>query len=82
MVLSKENNQLNLLTSIVPLVSKHPDVIAHLNYVKIDVDLRQTPRDIERVPNNTYVYLTYQTDQKDWFLERDFQIMAILRRLE
>jgi hypothetical protein len=44
-------------------MGQDPHLRAPLGYTKIEIDLRQTPKDLERVPNLDYVYLCYKTDK-------------------
>jgi hypothetical protein len=45
------------------------------------MDLRQTPKDLERVPNLDYVYVCYKTDKQLALAERDLLIMRRLVEL-
>lgn len=58
------------------------DLRAPLGYTKIKVDLRQTPADLERVPNLDYVYICYKTDKHLAQAERDLLIFRRLFDLE
>lgn len=87
MIISKfkpENEEMILkrIIDVQAIVSKHPDVLAPDGYTKIPIDLRQTPEDLERVPNNTYVYLCYKTEEKTHALTRDYRVLHSLRKLE
>jgi len=53
-----------------------------LGYTKIDVDLRQTPQDLERVPNLDYVFVCYKSDKSLALAERDLLIFRRLAELE
>ena len=53
-----------------------------LGYTKIPIDLRQTPADLERVPNLDYVYVCYKTDKQLALVERDLLIFRRLAELE
>ena len=55
---------------------------APLGYVKIPVDLRQTPKDLERVPSLDYVFVCYKTDKQLVITERDLLIFRRLADLE
>lgn len=55
---------------------------APLGYHKIPIDLRQTPKDLERVPNLDYVYLCYKTDKQLALSERDLLVFRRLADLE
>ena len=55
---------------------------APLGYHKIPIDLRQTPKDLERVPNLDYVYLCYKTDKSLAQTERDLLVFRRLADLE
>ena len=53
-----------------------------LGYTKVAVDLRQTPSDLERVPNLDYVYICYKTDKQLSLVERDLLIFRRMAELE
>ena len=53
-----------------------------LGYTKVAVDLRQTPADLERVPNLDYVYICYKTDKQLSLVERDLLIFRRMAELE
>jgi len=55
---------------------------APLGYHRIPIDLRQTPKDLERIPNLDYVYLCYKTDKQLALSERDLLIFRRLADLE
>ena len=55
---------------------------APLGYHKIPIDLRQTPKDLERVPNLDYVFLCYKTDKMLALTERDLLLFRRLADLE
>ncbi|CAG9327873.1 unnamed protein product [Blepharisma stoltei] len=87
MVVSKfkpENEEMILkrIIDVQAIISKHPDVTPPEGYIKIPIDLRQTPEDQERVPNNTYVYICYRTEEKVHSLQRDYRVLHTLRALE
>jgi hypothetical protein len=44
--------------------------------------LRQTPKDLERVPNLDYVFLCYKTDKMLALTERDLLVFRRLADLE
>ncbi len=74
--LKDEEDALSVITSIHPLPGKSPHVTAPLGFIKIPIDLRQTPKDLERVPNLDYLYLVYRHDGKLPLLDRDVQLLA------
>jgi hypothetical protein len=51
---------------------------APIGYEKITIDLRQTPHDLERVPNLDYVFVCFKTDK---FLAQAERDLLIFRRL-
>ena len=53
-----------------------------MGYHKIPIDLRQTPKDLERVPNLDYVFLCYKTDKMLALTERDLLLFQRLADLE
>lgn len=44
--------------------------------------MRQTPKELERVPNLDYVYVCYKTDRQLALAERDLLILRRLAELE
>ena len=58
-----EEDSLSIVTDICVIQGQDAHLKAPLGYHKINVDLRQTPRDLERVPNLDYVFLCYKTDK-------------------
>lgn len=59
-----------------------PHLRAPLGYEKIPVDLRQTPKELERVPNLDYVFVCIKTDKSLALAERDLLILRRLTELE
>lgn len=55
---------------------------APLGYHKIAIDLRQTPKDLERVPNLDYVFVCYKTDKQLALTERDLLVFRRMAELE
>ena len=53
-----------------------------MGYHKIPIDLRQTPKGLERVPNLDYVFLCYKTDKTLALTERDLLLFRRLADLE
>ena len=53
-----------------------------MGYHKIPIDLRQTPKDLERVPNLDYVFLCYKTEKMLALTERDLLLFRRLADLE
>lgn len=53
-----------------------------LGYTKIPIDLRQTPADLERVPNLDYVFVCYKTDKQLTLVERDLLIFRRVAELD
>jgi len=81
-VFGKDSQPGKQITDVKPLIAKHPDAQPPLDYHKVPLDLRQTPSEEERRPNNTYVYLCYKNEEKLVSLERNYRVMKALRRLE
>jgi hypothetical protein len=78
----REDARLELITDVIPLVGRHPDILPPHGFVKIPVDFRRTPEEVEKAPNNTYVYIAYKTEKEAYCLIRDFKILSALRKLE
>ena len=51
-----EEDQLSIITDVQILQGQDRHLRPPLGYIKIPVDLRQTPEDLERVPNLDYVF--------------------------
>jgi hypothetical protein len=73
---------LSIITDIVVIQGQDPLLRAPLGYKRIDVDLRQTPKDLERVPNLDYVFVCYKTDKMLVNAERDLLIFRRMADLE
>lgn len=73
-----EEDSLSIVTDVCVIQGQDPHLRAPLGFTRIDVDLRQTPKDLERVPNLDYVFVCYKTDRQLALAERD---LLILRRL-
>ena len=70
------------MTDVQILQGQDRHLRAPLGYTKIPIDLRQTPEDLERVPNLDYVFLCYKTDKTIAIVERDLLIFKRLAELE
>ena len=70
------------MTDVIVIAGKNPDLQPPIGYTKIPVDLRQTPSDLERVPNLDYVFLCYRSDKPVTLYERDLLIFRKLAYLE
>lgn len=77
-----EEDSLSIVTDICVIQGQDPHLKAPLGFHKIPVDLRQTPRDLERVPNLDYVFLCYKTDKSLALTERDLLVFRRLADLE
>lgn len=77
-----EEDSLSIVTDICVVQGQDPHLRAPLGYTKIPVDLRQTPADLERVPNLDYVFFCYKTDKQLALAERDLLILRRLAELE
>ena len=56
--LKDDEEKKTLLIDLEPLPGKHPLIRANFGFEKIDVDLRQVPKEFIKLPNMDYVYLT------------------------
>ena len=56
--LKDEEEKKSLLIDIEPLMGKHPLIRANFGFEKIELDLRQVPKEFVKLPNMDYVYLT------------------------
>ena len=73
---------MSIITDVQILQGQDRHLRPPLGYVKIPVDLRQTPEDLERVPNLDYVFVCYKTDKQVALVERDLLIFRRLNELE
>jgi hypothetical protein len=80
--LRDEEDMLSIVTDVIAIAGKSPDIPAPLGYIKIPMDLRQTPHELERAPNLDYVFICYKTDKQVTILERDLLILRKLSDLE
>lgn len=53
-----EEEKKTLLVALEPLPGKHPLIRANFGFEKIEVDLRQVPKEFVKLPNMDYIYLT------------------------
>ena len=51
-------------------------------YQKIDIDLRQTPSEFIKHPDNDYVYISYKSNEHFFSNERMLKLMMNLYELE
>ena len=77
-----EEDSLSIITDVCVVQGQDPHLRAPLGYTRIPVDLRQTPGDLERVPNLDYVFVCYKTDKQLAVAERDLLILRRLAELE
>ena len=56
--LKDEEEKKTLLSDLEPLPGKHPLIRANFGFEKINLDLRQVPKEFVKLPNMDYVYLT------------------------
>ncbi len=77
-----EEDCLSIVTDVQVVMGQDAHLRAPLGYHKIPVDLRQTPKDLERVPNLDYVFLCYKTDKALALTERDLLLFRRLAELE
>lgn len=73
-----EEDCLSIVTDVQIIMGQDRNLRPPFGYTRIDVDLRQTPADLERVPNLDYVFVCYKTDKALALAERD---LLIFRRL-
>ena len=79
--LRDEEDLLSLVTDVCVIQGKQADIQPPLGYTKINVDLWQTPHELERSPSNDYVFLCYKTDKQINLFERDLLILKKLADL-
>ncbi|CAD8200548.1 unnamed protein product [Paramecium pentaurelia] len=80
--LSDENEKMTLLVGIKPLFGKNPLIRPDFGYQKINLDLRQTPKEFIRSPGMDYIYITQKTDKYYFVKERELQILIHFIKLE
>lgn len=79
--LRDEEDLLSLVTDVVVITGKSPNILPPLGYKKIPVDLRQTPHELERAPDIDCVFLCYKTDKDINIYERDLLTLKKLSDL-
>ena len=79
--LRDEEDLLSLVTDVIILTGKSPNIQPPVGYRKIPVDLRQTPHDLERAPDVDYVFVCYKTDKDINVYERDLLTLKKLSDL-
>jgi len=96
--LKDEEERKTLLIDLDPLPGKHPLIRANFGFEKINLDLRQVPKEFVKLPNMDYVYLTkkylnsknkkiyifncFRTDKEFFNNERELQLLMNLYDLE
>ena len=58
--LKDEEQKKNLIIDILPILGKSPHIRPPFGYEKIDLDLRQVPKEFIKIPNLDYVFLSYK----------------------
>lgn len=61
-VLTYEEEKQTLLIDVIPMISKSPIVRPPQGYRKLDVDLRQVPKEFIKMANIEYMFLTVKMD--------------------
>lgn len=77
-----EEEKKSLLLDIKPVFAKSPLGRPDFGYEKIDIDLRQTPKEFIKHPDNDYLYLTYKMDRHFFSNERELKLIMELHELE
>ena len=80
--LTNENEKKTILTDIRPIISRSPFIRPDFGYHKIDVDLRQVPKEFIKLNDIDYVFLSYKTDGKFFNTEKLTYIFDNLNKLE
>ena len=80
--LKDEEEKKTLLLDIRPVFAKSPLARPDLGYQKIDIDLRQTPKEFIKHPDNDYLYLTFKTGSHYYTNERELQLNMDLYQME
>ena len=65
----------NLITDITVISGKSPAIQPPIGFIKIPVDLRQTPSELSEYSNLDYVYVWYKTDKDIHMYERDLMLL-------
>lgn len=79
--LRDEEDLLSLVTDVIVITGKSPNIMPPIGYKKIPVDLRQTPHELERAPDVDYVFICYKTDKDINVYERDLLTLKKLSDL-
>lgn len=77
-----DEGRLSLIIDFQVILAKHPDAKPPEGYTKIPIDLRGTPTENERYPNNTYIFICYRTEENLQVLMREYYTLQSLRKLE
>lgn len=79
--LRDEEDLLSLVTDVVVITGKSPNILPPIGYKKIPIDLRQTPHELERAPDVDFVFICYKTDKDINTYERDLLTLKKLSDL-
>jgi hypothetical protein len=80
--LTDEREKMSLLIDIKPMISKSPLIRAEYGYSRIDVDLRQVPKNFIKMSNIDYVFVQVRTDKHFYSTEKLIYIFDNIQRLE
>lgn len=80
--LKDEEEKKSLLLDIKPVFAKSPLARPDFGYEKVDIDLRQTPIEFIKHPDNDYLYLTYKIEREFFNNERELKLLMDLNELE
>lgn len=76
--LRDEKELLSLVTDVTVISGKNPYIQPPMGFERINVDLRQTPKELANKSNLDYVYIWYRTDRDINIYERDLLLLKKL----
>ena len=80
--LGEDEEVMNMIVDVKPLVGRNSIIPPDWGYHKIPIDLRQVPEQFAKNSNHDYVYITYKTDELFHSLSRHTKVLNALNSLE
>lgn len=80
--LTDDREKKTLVTDIRPIISRSPLIRPDYGFDKLDVDLRQVPKEFVKLNNIDYVFLSTKQDGQFFRTERLVYLLESLNRLE
>ena len=80
--LSEESEKKSLVVDLKPIISRSPFIRPEYGYKKIDMELRQVPKEFIKLNNIDYVFVSYMNDDHFYSTEKLVYIFKSMHELE